>query len=371
MAKPTSIVALAVDGLRASALGAYGNTWYATPALDRLAADAWVFDQSLATHPGLASNYQALFPTGPSKPDPLRQLSDQGYDLLLVTDDPDAPGEAIRQRFDRIAIAPEVASEDLAVEADQTATATTLALMLDQVEPTSPEAPLFAWTHLRFTGGPWDAPLAAIEPLLGEDDPSPVASTTPPAGECERGDDAAFGAAVRYAAQVIALDQCLGVLPGVLDGLLGVDQYVLILLGLRGFALGEHGYVGIDDARPYNELRHTPLVVRHPGSRAHQRSGRLLRPADVTRVLGSPPLEYAGLGVDAVRLHGSAGAARQDTHWKLYLPRDGEPELYSKPDDRWEANDVASRHLDLIDELAGPLLNRNEDLAEPTARTRD
>ena len=39
-----NILVIAVDGLRAAALGAYGNTTFPTPALDQFAADSIVFD---------------------------------------------------------------------------------------------------------------------------------------------------------------------------------------------------------------------------------------------------------------------------------------------------------------------------------------
>ena len=54
-------IVIAVDGLRASALGAYGNTWHPTAALDRLASESLVFDWLIADSPQLAGFYRAAW----------------------------------------------------------------------------------------------------------------------------------------------------------------------------------------------------------------------------------------------------------------------------------------------------------------------
>ena len=56
-----SILVVAVDGLRAAALGAYGNTAFGTPALDQLAAESFLFDSCLAPAAELAPIYRALW----------------------------------------------------------------------------------------------------------------------------------------------------------------------------------------------------------------------------------------------------------------------------------------------------------------------
>jgi hypothetical protein len=54
------ILIVAVDGLRASALGAYGNTAFPTHALDELAAESFLFDSCFAPAAELPAIYGAV-----------------------------------------------------------------------------------------------------------------------------------------------------------------------------------------------------------------------------------------------------------------------------------------------------------------------
>src|SRR4051795_10733164 len=91
---PANVLVIVVDGLRASALGAYGNTSFGTPALDRLAADSLLLDWCFAPSPELTDVYRALWHSiHPAQPDlqsssSLAQLfADRGYSTTLVTDE--------------------------------------------------------------------------------------------------------------------------------------------------------------------------------------------------------------------------------------------------------------------------------------------
>ncbi len=166
----------------------------------------------------------------------------------------------------------------------------------------------------------------------------------------EEGSEFAFQSMVRYAAQVIALDHCLGVVTTALDEVLGKNEYKLAVLGLRGFALGEHGRVGIDDDRPYSESRQIPLLIRPAGDRQHRRNSRLLTSSSFPEILlGDTPdvtTEPA-----AIVLQSPSGRALQDDAWRLIIPHAAPAELYSKPDDRWEMNDVAIRYPHVVEEM--------------------
>src|SRR5688572_30216139 len=52
---------LVIDGLRSGFLGCYGNSWVRTPAIDRLAAASFVFDQALIDSPRLEDAYRAFW----------------------------------------------------------------------------------------------------------------------------------------------------------------------------------------------------------------------------------------------------------------------------------------------------------------------
>src|SRR4029079_2821509 len=89
---PVNVLVIVVDGLRASALGAYGNTTYAPPTIDRFAAESLLLDWCFAPSPELPDIYQALWNPQRSVQDPSarslpRIFSDAGYATTLVTDD--------------------------------------------------------------------------------------------------------------------------------------------------------------------------------------------------------------------------------------------------------------------------------------------
>src|SRR5262249_19796129 len=56
-----NVMIVVVDGLRASALGAYGNTTYPTPAFDHFAAESLLFDWCYAPTSAVDGVYQSMW----------------------------------------------------------------------------------------------------------------------------------------------------------------------------------------------------------------------------------------------------------------------------------------------------------------------
>src|SRR5215471_16929336 len=56
-----NVICLVIDRLHAGYLGAYGNTWIHTPALDQFAADSFVFDRFTIDSPRLESLYRSFW----------------------------------------------------------------------------------------------------------------------------------------------------------------------------------------------------------------------------------------------------------------------------------------------------------------------
>ncbi len=52
MPEPKNVVCLVVDRLHSGYLGAYGNSWIATPNIDRLAAESFLLDRGYVDSPG-------------------------------------------------------------------------------------------------------------------------------------------------------------------------------------------------------------------------------------------------------------------------------------------------------------------------------
>ena len=147
--------------------------------------------------------------------------------------------------------------------------------------------------------GPWDAPLELQQSLLDEGDPPPVQSTAPPDFMISPSDDpdVAFRFASAYAAQTLVLDECWD---GVLQTLAtagDADDWIVVLIGARGFPLGEHRHVGGIDLRLYSEQLHVPWIIRLPGG-----LGRLARSGLLTSHLDLMPTLLGAIGQAAAKL---------------------------------------------------------------------
>jgi arylsulfatase A-like enzyme len=214
-----------------------------------------------------------------------------------------------------------------------------------------------------------------------------------------------------YAAQISVLDACLA---GLLDAFWQspcTERTLLFVAGARGYPLGEHGRVGFEFARQagvgdssltdglaarrvggsgdalYAELMHVPWIWRLPDARAALgRSSALVQPADCCATLADwwelPRDDMtAELGIAAGRsvlplLNDETTAWRdralvtldheralRTASWYLRLAGEeagaaaGETlpaasELYVKPDDRWERNEISARCEDVAAMLA-------------------
>ena len=274
--------------------------------------------------------------------------------------------------------------------------------------------PFALWLDLFSPHGPWDPPPAdrdryvSVEPddfeageegdldepedqaeleaeaedLFVEDVPVLIDVPPGPVGEVIS-EEELFRLRRTYAGAVTAMDRQLGLLFDALRRLGRMDDTLVVFTSDQGEPLGEHGFVRRFRPWLHEELVHTPLIVRLPGAehggKRHQaivQSVDLLptilsaldageSPADEARppVHGRDLLElirgeatkfrdFACMGMDveefALRTH----------YWHLVVPIEADPddppravELYRKPEDRWEQNDEAARHPDLVEHL--------------------
>jgi arylsulfatase A-like enzyme len=183
-----------------------------------------------------------------------------------------------------------------------------------------------------------------------------------------------------YAGTVSLVDHWLGELFDAMRRMGRMDDTLLIFTSDQGEPLGEHGYVRRFRPWLYEELIHTPLIIRMPKGRfGGHRHLALVQTVDllptILEFLGAspgaeadPPLhghdllplvrgeqtkvrEYACLGMDAEEF------AIRTHHWHLAVPllRDPEEpraaELYRKPEDRWDQNNVIDQHPEVADHL--------------------
>jgi arylsulfatase A-like enzyme len=169
-----------------------------------------------------------------------------------------------------------------------------------------------------------------------------------------------------YSGGVTVLDHALtGLLESLEDGELG-DETLFLLFSTRGFSLGEHGRIGADSYL-YSENVQLPLFVRFPDSfGAAVRIPALFGLNDLAGFLNdvsgkeSPFFDLVQEKTDKIHqrllLTGKKDSVLVTPDWfyrKVFdgYMSEGHIELYVKPDDRWEINNVADRCPEIIEEL--------------------
>jgi hypothetical protein len=201
-----------------------------------------------------------------------------------------------------------------------------------------------------------------------------------------------------YAAAVSRLDRQLGELLEELRRHDLYDSWMIIVTADRGFPLGEHGLVGASRPWLHEELVHIPLIIRLPhGAAGGARIGALTQPVDLMPTLleafdltsldchGSSLLplirgeqerirDYACSGL---KIGGELEYSLRTLDWAFLLPQETgsgglhpplrNPQLYVKPDDRWEVNNVLQHHFELAEQLEQTL---RAFLKAPTRQTQ-
>src|SRR5205807_674802 len=174
-----------------------------------------------------------------------------------------------------------------------------------------------------------------------------------------------------YAAAVTFFDAQLGAVLERVD-----DDTLLCVTACSGLPLGEHGMIGAPRPWLHDELVHVPLLMRLPGAaEAGRRIAALTQPVDLLPTWlealqqSIPPLHGGSLWpllrgeVAAVRPYVVSGL-RVNGHesWLLrtldqvaHLPiasADARaPQLYVKPEDRWEVNDLYQQQIEAAESM--------------------
>ncbi|MEM8946646.1 MAG: sulfatase-like hydrolase/transferase [Planctomycetota bacterium] len=373
--EPRHAICLVIDGLRASALGTYGNTQFATPHFDKLASRSVVAEWMLADSPTLAGFYRAVW-EGRHAASVAREgvgqsvvngLASRGVTQSLLTDDESIATTAEMQSIDEV-ISHSHAENDSRDASDVTFLESFFATAIDRLHrwrEAPDDADTLLWFHSRGMFGPWDAPIHLRERLLDEEDPQASDFTDPPAMlDCVDDPDLLLLYRIAYAAQIMLLDTCVGAFVSAVDELFNDSETLIMVAGSRGFALGEHGAVGTDCQQLHSEQLHLPCLVCENGDYSEgRREVSLSQPTDIGACL-----EAWFRGDTAATSHGlptllrmvDSNADRRDLaitigsqvermirtpEWQLRTCGAGEQqenELFTKPDDRWERNDVSS-----------------------------
>jgi arylsulfatase A-like enzyme len=379
------VLVIVASGLPAGHVGCYGNEWLPTPALDRLAAEGIVFDCHYADHPsragadwawrtGCYSLPQKNGAGNPSAPDVFALFSKSGVATRLITDrtlgpEQQAGWEKVRR---------------LGPEAEESAVAQ---ILLSAAEETLAE--LAAHKHwlckidLSFLRPPFEVPERFRSAFLAAE-PTPLESAEDEDAELpvegsnqESAEEGAILARTQELGMAVGyFDSCLADVYDQLESLELLDQLVLILTSDSGQPLEPTGLES-PLALVREEGSHIPLLLRLPAeAETGQRVAALTQPIDLLPTLletfgiPAPPMhghslwplirrerlsirDYACSGIGR---NASAAWCLRTPEWsflRALLPaaEPMPPQLYVKPDDRWEVNDVRQHHLDLAEHL--------------------
>jgi arylsulfatase A-like enzyme len=374
MSDRPNILVIVVDRLGAGWLGPYGNAWVPTPALNRFAGESLLCEFALGDSLALADAYQTYW-TGlpractasPPWPPLARLAADAGYRTCLVTDSDPVADLALAHAFgDRELLRGKPPSR-LAGDVSQTRLAQVFQATAEVAA--SLQGPSLLWLHAEGPNIAWDAPYELREQLADDDDPAPPRSASPISRELPAGydPDELLGVVQSYAAEVVAFDESLGVLLEALGRLEPWRNALVAFTSPRGYPLGEHLRIGAAGDSLRGEVLQTPLVLRFPDQRhTLLRLSDLVQGADLFATLSRTidPQGPTGWGRDLNELADAAATspsvaiasseheiALRSAAW--FYRRSGDAsspaiELYAKPDDRCEVNEISGRASDMV-----------------------
>lgn len=290
---PGPVIVIAVDGLRADALGCFGAP-AATPAFDALAAESvrfeWAFAQAPQAAPSLAALFSGLYPTSNGLRAPGDYLADEAVTLAealggagfatvaFVEGAPASSDYGLSQGFDVYRIEPTPADSARRWLRDSASGDFLMVFAgwsragFEQVS-----------TLLEGSGRPEGMEQRLQEVLASRSGGDPLAF-----------DEADLEwARTWYAARVQVIDAQLASFMELLREL-GLDRRAtLVVLGSNGFALQEHGELFGESLYP--AVTRVPVLIRYPGGANAQAVSKIVEVVDLMPTL----LELSGQPVPA------------------------------------------------------------------------
>jgi arylsulfatase A-like enzyme len=385
-------ILLVLRGLHLGYIGCYGNDWIATPNLDRLAAEGIVFDQHFSDCPDAEAARRAwrtgisgLPPARPriGVPDLLALLHARGVATRLIVED--SLLSELMEGWSAIRRVPCETNAERPLDA-------IMEFVADSLDDLAADKQGLLWVEVGALLPPWTIPAEQLDLYFHpreheeeeENDDAPDVplepSLAPAIGPLPAPADESFlRLQSTYAGAVSLVDGAVGCFHQELRDHRLAEETLLIVTTDHGQALGEHGIVGPYRPWLHDELIHLPLLMRLPGAaEAGRRVAALTQPVDLFATLLAasgidPPsshgyslLPLARGEVELVRSHACCGLrlgereewALRTPEWSFLLPIAAPAEdpprfsqLYVKPDDRWEVNNVLQHHLELAERL--------------------
>ena len=364
-------VVLFVDGLGAGFLGPYGNTSLPTPAFNRLASESIVAEHVLIDSPHLGSQYRSMHygvhtlghDRADGTPSLPQLLSDTDTKTTWISDSANPSLSPAHEDFTR-AIAIELPKTSrIAAEVEETWLADFFSQATEALQRT--EYNNLFWIQCPGLFHTWDAPLELRFWLSDDEDPDIPEILEPPAFQLPKDfdPDVVHGIECVCGGQIMLLDMMLDVLLSAIEQAL--PNCLVVIGGNRGFPIGQHGMIGIADRQLQAELTQVPLMVRFPNEAMRQhRSQTLFQPHDIYQMLASwfeadkssHPSDHLPNPWQSELTGGSQIAVCFDEQelairtacWYARVCLPNHVQLYLKPDDRWNANDVAELCPDAV-----------------------
>jgi len=353
-------------------IGAYGNPWIQTPTFDALACQSAVFDRFYNSSIDLANTFTELWQFLPD------------CHKILLTDDTDVFLHEHAGLFEEKHRLEPKRRKRPAGRLEETQFYRNMAMIADvlrhrtllrnRTESDQTDPPFFLWAHFEGFRGDWDFPMSYRKRYQIDEDPDPYPGVALPEIMGNNLDpDTKQSVLEAYSGGVAVLDETLAGLLAFLEEVGLAENTMVLFMSTRGFSLGEHGIIGASDDL-YGENVHLPLFLRFPdGTYSGFRSQTLLQPSDLVcrcsaignggwqtadsrqqTADGSRWCWYSGVLPEApdevhplIRIGGEVIVTPD---WFVYQKTTG-TELYVKPDDYWEVNDVADRCPHVLEQI--------------------
>jgi arylsulfatase A-like enzyme len=382
------VIVIVLRGLHLGYVGCYGNGWIDTPGLDRLSAEGVVFDQHFCDCPEGAAARRA-WRTGQATtqqgmaPDLLALLREHGVVSQLLIECSALPASEFEEGWSAMRRVPPESTTDQPLDR-------LLEIASDGLDDMIAHEHALLWMELAGLIPLWRIPAEYLNPYFHQPDPAEEEETDEaPVKTLEPWLDPAPGPLPAPSQEsFLRLQSTYAGAVSMFDGVVGwlleqlsdrkLDQETLVAVTTNhGQALGEHGIIGPYRPWLHDELIHVPLLMRLPGgAEAGRRVATLTQSVDLFPTLldafsiAPPPchgyslLPLARGDVGAVRSHVCCGLrlgereewALRTPEWSFLLPVAAAPDdpprtpqLYIKPDDRWEVNNVIQHQLELAE----------------------
>lgn len=354
-------------------LGPYANTMFSTCHFDRLAAQSLLLEFAIADSPSLRGSCRSFMQCQPtfealnsreSSNELARRLAELGAESTLLTDEPQLADWSLPQQFDRLILERSEGTSQSAEDPSETTLAEFFAVAIEQAVQIKPGN--FLWLHSRGLMGPWDAPHEMRCQFADEEDPDPPEFVEPPNQFFAKGEldpDIRLGFQQASAAQVVLIDQFLGILLDHLNSMPKSKQPLFVVTAPRGFPLGMGGHVGQAESSLYDDALQVPILVRWPDQRNAMNRHQGLKYSScvsdfVLNWMGDESINLDWLNnplpdrVNEYTLSATKDQVSFRTHGWKFMEETTHQRLFLKPDDRWEMNDVLRKCRLVGEELA-------------------